>query len=238
MPLPPSGRLAYFTGNVPGLQYAANATTRGILELPQGTAGITIVSNAAFSSITVMGETTKLTYLSLSNTPGKGQQGSVSVSSEIDPRLVLTVTSGAGQSGAVQVVAFPSALPQTALAAPLGRAILFPSLSRAPGTYVATLPNTNGAKGLIAYLAVTGGTGTVTMTIQNSAGQTMAGGGTDSLLATTAIAVGAGGNLYLYPGGKAVANLSDNFPLGQTPLIQIVVATAATTCEVDYDLLP
>lgn len=117
-----------------------------------------------------------------------------------------------------------------------GRATAFPSLSRAAGTYTFIPPNLLGIKGMIVFLAVTGGTGTATLSIRDS-DTTLVGGTTATWVTSLAIANPGGVELLAYPGIPATANASANTVLGQTPSIVVVVATAATTFQVDYDLL-
>jgi hypothetical protein len=124
----------------------------------------------------------------------------------------------------------------TAVSAP-GRATAFASASRGIGTYTFIPPNLTGIKGMIVYLAVTGGGGSVAVNILNS-DTTLVGGNTVTWVSSLAIASGSGVQILAYPGLPATANASANTILGQTPTISAVVTVAAATFQVDYDLLP
>lgn len=233
-PIPIGGQLVTLAGQQPALSYIASTTTTAIATLPDGTAAITLLTSSGFSSLTVKGTATGIQYLSLQGA-SQGQTFTAIVSAAIDSRVTISITTGAAQMGALFLIAYPSILPPLPVGTSHG--VAFPSASRNTGTYDFAIPTQTGFRGIVVYFGVNGGSGSITIAIQN----------TDlaysPLLAVQELISGSfgnpsGGRILVYPGVTSVNNVAQNGVLGSNPRIEVVVTVAASTFEVTYDLIP
>lgn len=118
------------------------------------------------------------------------------------------------------------------------RQIAFPSLARGPNTYTVNTVKQYSARGIMVYIKVTVGTGTLTVSIfdfDDTINSANANTDITSVALTTASGMVV---LRLYPGIAVAANTSNNLCIGQQQQIQALVATSSITFEIDYEYIP
>jgi len=176
---------------------------------------------------------------------GPGQPGAFPILGHISrARINWSAPPGKSQPApvpteAAQVTFFAAAVPPGfGSAAPGGttRGVAFPSLSRANGVYTFDVPAQSFARGIIVYMAVTGGAGTVTLDLRQADLTLNVIGGPQ--VTSNAIPVGSGVIISIYPGITPLANFNASVVLGQSPRITVTVAGGPATFAVEYDLAP
>lgn len=116
--------------------------------------------------------------------------------------------------------------------------IAFPSLSRTPATYTFIPPVIQGYRGIMVFLNVTGGTGTVQIIIFVQDSQPGGTGLAPAVLIGNAVASPNNYTLTVYPGIQVVANAQASGVIIPYLNIQAIVATNPATFQADYYLIP